>query len=404
MPEVELRAVVGDDEPACARLLRGRPSVRVHPTVEALLSDADIEAVWICGELADRCRHAVAAMRRGKHVVVEKPMAASLAEADAMIEAAEAHGVKLLAGHTTYTYQIAIRAMRKIVLSGMLGRPRAVFVWSYSDWMLRPRDAEEFDVRRGGGLLRRQFPHQLETVRLLSPTPLRTIRCATGRWMHERAGFAHYTAQLQFEDGTVAVLVHDGSGYFTTLELFPDAARRWMYTDDDRRALRRELRTGVGGEQRALARETVFHPASENDDKPWTPVDLGMLILSCDGGDLRHSARGLYVYDAGGRREVDLRDVVRDRLRGESDLGGGGTLEALLELDRAIRNGTPVFHDGAWGRASLEAMLGAIASSEDHREVVLERQVAMPEAFDSDLVIPSLSPRMNAERGAPSRG
>ena len=62
-----------------------------------------------------------------------------------MVEAAERNGVKLLAGHTQ-AYSLPVRAMRKIIASGELGNLCAVNVFSYSDWILRPRTADELDI------------------------------------------------------------------------------------------------------------------------------------------------------------------------------------------------------------------------------------------------------------------
>ena len=52
-------------------------------------------------------------------------------------------------------------------LGGELGRLCAVNVWSYTDWMFRPRTPQELDLRTGGGIVYRQGPHQVDTVRTL---------------------------------------------------------------------------------------------------------------------------------------------------------------------------------------------------------------------------------------------
>ena len=66
---------------------------------------------------------------------------------------------------------------------------------------------------------------------------------------------------------------------------------------------------------------------------------------------------------------------------------GGATLGArdgTLQRGRVRR---PIYHSGAWGRATLEATLGIVTSAREHREVILERQVAMPESYDADMLL-----------------
>src|SRR5258707_15225405 len=114
-------------------------------------------------------------MRNGKHVAVEKPMAVTREEADRMCAAAEQYGVKLVAGHTS-SYGLGIRAMGKLATNGSLGRIQSIFVWSYTDWILRPRTRDELVFEEGGGLVHRQGPHQIDTVRLLGGGKLRSVR------------------------------------------------------------------------------------------------------------------------------------------------------------------------------------------------------------------------------------
>jgi predicted dehydrogenase len=64
---------------------------------------------------------AVQAMHAGKHVLVEKPMAVSIADAEAMVAAAHANEVQLTVGHT-FEYNPAVRQLRDIIRSGQLGR------------------------------------------------------------------------------------------------------------------------------------------------------------------------------------------------------------------------------------------------------------------------------------------
>ena len=79
-------------------------------------------------------------------------MATSVSEAEQMIAAAERNNVKLVAGRTGSTSP-GIQAMRRVIQSGELGKVCAINVWSFSDWMLRPRLPEEVNPALGDFLI-----------------------------------------------------------------------------------------------------------------------------------------------------------------------------------------------------------------------------------------------------------
>src|SRR6516225_3132876 len=71
-----------------------------YDDAEALCADRGIDAVYIATPHQLHRDHAVMAAQAGKHIIVEKPMALTLADCDAMIAAAEHNGVRLVVGHT----------------------------------------------------------------------------------------------------------------------------------------------------------------------------------------------------------------------------------------------------------------------------------------------------------------
>ena len=88
MPQLEL--VAGADiNKRVLETFQARYRARIYDSIEKLCEDPDVEAVWISTPNKFHAHHTVIAAERGKHVVVEKPMAVSLKEAEAMIEATE---------------------------------------------------------------------------------------------------------------------------------------------------------------------------------------------------------------------------------------------------------------------------------------------------------------------------
>jgi predicted dehydrogenase len=98
---------------------RRYPQVQRTTDVQDLLSDDSVEALVIATPTATHADLAVAALEAGKHVLVEKPLAASSEEID-RIEAARGDRV-VMVGHT-FVYNTAITAIRDLVAGGDLGR------------------------------------------------------------------------------------------------------------------------------------------------------------------------------------------------------------------------------------------------------------------------------------------
>lgn len=386
LPETTLVAGADPNERMRAGLLERFPGVRAYDSIEALCKDPEVEAIWVSTPNRFHCEHAVKAMESGKHVLVEKPMAVTIEECDRMVETSAKCGVHLVAAHTS-SYSLPVRAMRKIA-SEELGQVRSILIWSYMDWMLRARTAEELSAEAGSGIVHRQGPHQIDVLRLLGGGKLRSVRGTTGQWMPERAIPGFYTAYFEFENGTPATIMLNGYGYFMAGEVLPGQLDRWRYTDEDRIALRKQMRAGRRDENKEKEefriggrRDPTRGLSDAGSPTPWGPVDLGMLVVSCDRGDMRHSPHGVYVYGDDGKRDVGLAHLEREGYRNE----GGATLGAVSELYNAVVNGVPLYHSGAWGRATLEATLGIVTSARERREVFLERQIELPASYDADL-------------------
>ena len=126
---IDLFAGADIDPDVRARFGERYPNARVYDSAEALCADPDVEAVWISTPNRFHAPMTILAARAGKHVVVEKPMALNLTEAEAMLQACDEHGVKLIAGHTM-SFSPPIRYMRQIVRSGALGPLAAINVFA----------------------------------------------------------------------------------------------------------------------------------------------------------------------------------------------------------------------------------------------------------------------------------
>jgi len=369
-PEIELVAGA-DTNRRVLETFQKRYGARTYDSVEKLCADPEVEAVWVSTPNKFHAPHTMIAARHGKHVVVEKPMALSLEEAEAMIETAEKNKIKLICGHTQ-SYGPHIRTMRRIIQSGELGRLCAMNVWAYTDWMLRPRTAEELDLSQGGGIPYRQGPHQIDSLRLLGGGIVRSVRAMTGQWFKGRPIPGYYAAYLEFEDGTPATLVHNGYGYFLTSELVSWGTNRSRYSPEERGAIRKQLLEGTLDENKAKDDMRIGGPQEQQifrrgeERRPWVPNDLGILIVTCEKGDIRQSQHGLFVYGDDGLKDVPLPE------------GGASRRAELEELYNAVVLDQPIRHTGRWGMGTLEVCLAIMQSARERKEILLSRQVPAP--------------------------
>jgi predicted dehydrogenase len=117
-----LRLAAIADERAERRAVAGRRhrDVTVLDTAAALISSSQVDAVVIATPLHTHYALASAAIRAGKHVLVEKPLAASRREAEELGVLASRHGVTLMVDHT-FVYTGAVRAMRTMIDRGDIG-------------------------------------------------------------------------------------------------------------------------------------------------------------------------------------------------------------------------------------------------------------------------------------------
>ncbi len=117
---VEVVAVADRDEQKAAELAARAGGARVFSEAEALLAEARPDVVHILTPPSSHASLAVKAAEAGAHVLVEKPVALSTEEADAMIAAARRHGVRLVPNHN-YLFKPSVRRARGLVDSGEIG-------------------------------------------------------------------------------------------------------------------------------------------------------------------------------------------------------------------------------------------------------------------------------------------
>ncbi len=120
-PHAEVAAVCDARPEALAQLARRYPGIPQTTDFREILTDPSIEAVVVATPIGTHYALGRAALEAGKHTFVEKPLAASLAEAIELTRLAEELGLVLMPGHT-FLYSPPVNVSRDLIRSGQLGQ------------------------------------------------------------------------------------------------------------------------------------------------------------------------------------------------------------------------------------------------------------------------------------------
>ena len=168
-PRLRLEAVVTS---RAGQVERDHPGVRVVGSAEELLDDPAVELVVIAAPNAVHHDLAAAALRAGRHVVVDKPFALSTADADDLIALAAASERRLSVFHNR-RWDGDFLTVRRCVESGVLGEI-ATFVSRYDRFRPAPKGSWKEEAVAGSGLLWDLGPHLIDQAMVLFGPP-RTV-------------------------------------------------------------------------------------------------------------------------------------------------------------------------------------------------------------------------------------
>lgn len=140
----ELVAVYSRDQGRAAAFAATHGAAAAYSSLDALLADARVEAVFIASPNALHAAQTIQAAQAGKHILAEKPMATSVADAAAMVDACRQNGVKLGLGFEL-RFHPAHRLARELIAQGALGRIRL----AHGQWGRGERGEPEHLPRTG---------------------------------------------------------------------------------------------------------------------------------------------------------------------------------------------------------------------------------------------------------------
>jgi len=369
-PRIKL-AAGADPLPEGRKLFASQFDAKTYATVEELCADPDVEVIYVATPHQHHAAHVQLAAARGKHVLVEKPMAISISECRSMIDATKEAGVVLIVGHS-HSFNAPILHTREIIDSGAYGKPRMISALNFTDFLYRPRRPEELDTARGGGVIFSQAAHQIDIVRLFGGGRVRSVRAMTGAWDAARPTEGAYSALLTFDDDTFASVTYSGYAHFDSDELTNWIGEMGSPKDPSRYgAARKALRAAKPGQEAAMKAARNF------GGKDYAPSRIapagtrlhqhfGFMVVSCERADLRPQPDGVMIYDdaMAWLDPVPVPSVPRS--------------EVIDELYSAVVDGKPPLHDGAWSLATMEVCLAILQSAREKKEIQLQHQIAVP--------------------------
>ncbi len=122
----EVKSVVDVSRERCEFTARLHPKVTLFQDVKDVLDDPQIQAVVIATPVKTHFSLTMQALKKGKHVLVEKPMATSVDEIDEIASYAKQHNLVAMVGHT-FLYNSAVRYLKQLIKKGDLGDIRYIY-------------------------------------------------------------------------------------------------------------------------------------------------------------------------------------------------------------------------------------------------------------------------------------
>ena len=192
LPEAELVWACDLDADVLASVARRFPTAQTTTRYEDILDDAGVEAVAIATPISTHHELAAAALMAGKHAFVEKPLAASSAQAVDLMRLASSRGLVLMPGHT-FLYSPPVNIVRDLIRAGALGE---IYFVSTSRVNLGLHQSDVSVVWDLG-------PHDFSILRYwLGEMPLGVTALSRGCITPQLADVAFIN--LQFPSGTIA--------------------------------------------------------------------------------------------------------------------------------------------------------------------------------------------------------
>ncbi len=335
MPDVEVVGVADADAAAAAAVAR-RYGTRAYTDYVQLLDEQRPSAVTIAVPTVDHLAVALEAIRRGVHLLVEKPIAFSLAEGQQIIAAAQQAGIALMVGHVE-RFNPAVIALKAHLGTGELGRVFQIDARRQGPFPARVKDV---------GVVIDLAVHDLDVLRYVTGAEVVRIYAETERRIHSTREDL-LSGLVRLSDGTVGILEVN---WLTPTKI------RELYVTGERGMFRVDY----------ITQDLCFFENATANGPGWET--LHMLRGVSEGRMIRHVI------------------AKKEPLRAE--------LEAFLA---AARGEEPVAVSGADGLKALELAQLIVTSGLEHRALYVDDGAAIPGQVTAGTALGGASPKPGAQ-------
>ncbi len=336
---------------------------------ETMCRSAPIDAVYIASPHQLHRVQVEIAAQYGKHVLVEKPMALSIEDCQAMIHVMHKAGRQLIVGHS-HSFDAPYLDTVKLIRSGAVGQARMIQALNYTDFLYRPRRPEELDTAQGGGVVYSQAAHHVDIVRLLGGGVVTRVTAQTGNWDPTRKTEGAYSALLTFDNGVFASMTYSGYAHFDSDEFndWSGELGQARSLDEYGRARTALMQVSSPAEEAALKNRRAYGTSLGLANTSLQGIGhnhFGLVLVSCDKADLRPTPSGIEVYGHTEHHTIPLPAPTIPRR------------EVLDELVSAIRGKASPIHSGNWGLATMEVCFAILESARSGQTITMKHQCAL---------------------------
>jgi 1,5-anhydro-D-fructose reductase (1,5-anhydro-D-mannitol-forming) len=203
-PNSMVMAIASSDPARAVTFARDHGIAAAHDSIDALLADPGVDAVYISTTNEHHKQQAIAAAKAGKHVLCEKPLALTVDDAREIVSACAAAGVTLGTNHHLRN-AVSHRAMKALIADGAIGVPLAARVFHA---VFLPPSLQGWRVKNpaaGGGVILDITVHDADTLRFtLGAEPVEATALTASQGMASEGLADAVMGVLRFDNGVLA--------------------------------------------------------------------------------------------------------------------------------------------------------------------------------------------------------
>ena len=214
--------------------------IRVYDDVKSIVEDPDIELVSLCTPDDTHEPFGIMLLEAGKHLLLEKPVALSVAAAGRLAAAAQANDRRISVGYEMRVNP-AVLKIRELIGTGVVGDVRAFSLYQYRPSFRRDKWQKWIQQKeRSGGLLVEETCHWFDLARLLTGREVAQVHCVGTDRVHADFDYEDVAfVQGVFADGSVFQIGHalTGFDFSLTIQIYGNRGTIWSGFKADPRSL-----------------------------------------------------------------------------------------------------------------------------------------------------------------------